>query len=250
MKATSRSLLLIALSCSWLAAVHAADPIATAPDSGYVPCKVNQAVSPVFPLSLLSDGIIHGEVLVTLEIDPYGQLTDSLVTAYTHRGFVPETLQAIKQWRFSPGRAEGRPVISILNITFSFETHGVVTVERHGPSPWTSATPGDPYEYRPHGLATLDRAPAPIQMPGPVYPKEWIQQGRTGAVVIDFFIDETGQARLPTVGSHDDDFLASSALAAVKQWRFEPPVRHGRPVLARAQQTFVFEPPARNRTSS
>lgn len=243
-------MVLVALGCAWPVAVHAADSTTTVPDSSYVPCKVNHAVSPVFPLSLLSDGVVRGEVLVTLEIDPHGQLADSLVTAYTHRRFVDETLQAIKQWRFEPGLAEGRPVISILNITFSFETTGVVVIERHGPSSWSSATPGDPYEYRPHGVATLDRAPAPVQMPGPVYPKEWIEQGRAGTVVIDFFIDETGQARLPTIGSHTDVFLASSALAAVKQWRFEPPTRHGRPVLARAQQKFVFEPPTRPKAGS
>ena len=248
MKTPLRSLALIALSSAWLTAARAADLPAPVADTGYTPCKIHQTVSPVFPPSLLASGIHRGEVQLTFEVGPLGRLGDTLVTAYTHREFADEALRAVKQWRFEPGVSGGQPVISILNFTFNFETTGVVAVAKYGKS---LADPvGSGYAYQAHGVATLDLPPIALNQPGPVYPKAWIEQGRTGSVVIDFFIDETGQARLPVNQSHTDEVLAASAIAAVAQWRFEPPTLHGHPVLVRAQQTFDFKPEPKSERSS
>jgi outer membrane biosynthesis protein TonB len=35
---------------------------------------------------------------------------------------------------------------------------------------------------------------------------------------------------------------AAAAVSAVEQWRFEPPLRKGAPVLVYAQQEFSFHP--------
>lgn len=253
MKTLSRSLALIALIALggvWLAGARAAVLPARPADPGDTPCKIHQPVSPVFPVRLLHDGVIRGQVQLMLEVDTLGQVADSLVTAYTHREFAEETLRAVRQWRFEPGRSEGRPVVSILSLTFNFETAGVVVLERYGTSSRLAPPSDDEYEYHAHGLPMLDREPAPVHRPGPVYPKAWIEAGRTGTVTIDFFIDETGRARLPVIESPADVFLASAAVAIVKEWRFEPPTCQGRPVLARAQQTFVFQPKTQGETSS
>jgi len=250
MKMPFRSLVPIALGGAWLALGHAADrPTQTAPP-GEVPCKVHQTVAPIFPTRLLAQGVVHGEVQLLLEVDPAGKLADALVTAYTRREFADEAMRVAKQWRFDPGLAGDRPVVSILSFTFNFETAGTVAIQKHGVSLVEALPAGSSYAYQPCGVATLDRQPAAIKAPGPVYPKEWIQQGRAGSVVIDFFIDETGQARLPIIRSPADEFLAAAAVAAVKRWRFEPPTRHGQPVLARAQQQFDFDPKAAGKTNS
>jgi TonB family protein len=250
MKSPFRSLALVALGSAWLAAARATDLPARAAVPGDMPCKIHQSVAPVFPVRLLRDGIIRGEVQLMLEVDPVGRLTDLLVTAYTHREFAEEVLRAVRQWLFEPGHDEGRPVVSILGFTFNFETAGVVVIEKHSMPSRLAPISAEDYEYRVHGLATLDRELVPLHQPGPVYPREWIEQGRTGTVVIDFFIDETGQARLPVIQAHPDAFLASAAVATVKEWRFKPPTCQGRPVLARAQQVFVFQPKTKGGTSS
>ena len=250
MKTLSQSLALIALAALSTIPAGAANPPSNAADPLNVPCVIHQTVAPVFPVGLLADGVVHGKVQLLLEIDPLGHLSDSLVTGYTHRKFADEALRAVKQWRFEPGIAEGRPVISIIAFTFDFETKGTVLVAHYGATSRAPIPANDDFEYRPLGVSTLDHPPGPVNLPGPVYPKEWREQGRSGTVVIDFFIDETGQARLPTILSHTDDYLAASAIAAVKQWRFEPPTHHGQPVLARAQQTFDFQPDTKGGKSS
>jgi outer membrane biosynthesis protein TonB len=47
---------------------------------------------------------------------------------------------------------------------------------------------------------------------------------------------------MPAVLSADYDELASLAVAAIQQWKFEPPTRKGVPVMVRAKQVFHFGP--------
>ena len=92
-------------------------------------------------------------------------------------------------------------------------------------------------------MKRLDRTPAPTHVVPPVYPQEWSDRGIAGAATVEFFIDETGQARIPFVIAADQPLLGAAAVAAVMQWRFEPPLRNGNPVLVRAQQVFTFDLP-------
>lgn len=216
----------------------------TPPARVEIPCKVHQTTTAVFPLSMLSQGVIRGEAQLVAEVDPTGQLGDVLVTAYTHRAFADSAMRALKEWKFQPGMIDGRPITSILTVDFEFETNGIVAHEVTFDTKNLDRI-GRSYAYRPHGIESLDRRPGRPQGDEPVYPKAWIQEGRSGSVVVEFFIDETGHARLPSVAEGDDRWLASSALTAVKSWRFEPPTHRGKPVLVRAAQRFVFEvPPA------
>ena len=64
-----------------------------------------------------------------------------------------------------------------------------------------------------------------------------------GAIVVEFYIDETGRPRMPVAVAPSDSFLAAAAVFAIKQWRFAPPKHRGQPVLAHAMQTFVFKAP-------
>jgi outer membrane biosynthesis protein TonB len=47
---------------------------------------------------------------------------------------------------------------------------------------------------------------------------------------------------MPVVISADNERLGWSAIVALEQWRFDPPLRKGKPVLVRSTQTFRFEP--------
>lgn len=242
MKTLHRSLALAALSLAgWSTALAAEEPAAAA-SSDYVPCKIFKTVAAQFPPKLLNDGVVRGEARVMLEIDTRGQIADTLVTAYTHRELADEALRVIKLWHYTPGLVERQPIVSTLALTFIFQNNGTVALERRGMSEPEILPAGETYAYRPQGLATLDHLPTPIANPRPIYPKAWIEAGRTGAVTINFYIDETGQPRMPVAESASDPFLAAAAIASLKEWRFAPPTVHGRPVLVQAQQDFVFAP--------
>jgi TonB family protein len=207
-------------------------------------CKIYQTAPAQFPVRLMNKGVTRGEARIVAEIDSQGQLRETLIAAYTHREFADAALAALKRWRFEPGYIEGQPIVSVLTVSFEFETTGVLVHEVTVDSKNQKERLDQSLAYYPHGLDTLDRRPARVSGDRPDYPKAWIEQGRTGAVTVEFFIDENGQTRLPAVIAHDDGFLAAAALAAVKTWRFEPPTHRGKPVLVRAEQQFVFRPEA------
>ena len=62
----------------------------------------------------------------------------------------------------------------------------------------------------------------------------------TGRVQVHFFIDETGAVRMPSVEAPAHPYLAETAVNAVREWKFEPATRRGRPVLIAASQQFDF----------
>jgi TonB family protein len=241
MKAHLPPVALFALAAAATALAGTAQPEANPTATGYVPCKIIEKAPAVFPVRLLNQGVIRGEVHLMLEVDVTGQLTDSLVVAYTHREFANEAQRVVGLWRFEPGFVDRKPVTSIVSLTFHFETAGPIAYTKTGPDAFPEAVAGE-YVYQPHGVKNLDHSPVRIATSAPHYFTEWASQGRAGRVTVDFFIDESGQARMPTATTTDDELLAASAIAAVKQWRFERPTHQGKPVLVHAQQVFVFAP--------
>ena len=91
----------------------------------------------------------------------------------------------------------------------------------------------------------LDRIPTPKRIITPVYPMELARSSRGGHVSVDFYIDEEGHVRMPSVSlatNEANENLAAIAVTTVGQWEFEPPMSGGRPVVLLARQDFDFRP--------
>jgi protein TonB len=81
--------------------------------------------------------------------------------------------------------------------------------------------------------------PKKIQDIRPEFPKEAQAVDLSGIVIVELFLDETGtvvDARL----MRPIPMLEEAAMAAVKQWRFQPTIIDGRPVPARLTVTVNF----------
>lgn len=233
------TLLLVSLLFTTVRAADQTAPVVPANAN----CKIHRTSPVRYPVSLMREGISYGEARVLINIDSQGKLTETMVLAYTHKPFADAALAAVSEWRYEAARLDGETVGTVADVTFRFEIDGVLLVERVGVPHFAQNEPFDSkYTYKPHGLRTLDRIPTPIQVTQPIYPKEWIDQGLRGDVVVDFYIDETGAVRMPSVASTQNPLLAAAAAASVREWRFAPPLRKGRPVLAHCQQIFKFEP--------
>ena len=204
--------------------------------------KIHQRVHVQFPARALSQGTTNGEVWLFVEVDREGRLGDVLAFAHSGADFATAAVDAIKQWRFTPARFAGEPVGSINRINVQFEVNGAIAYTKMPNQSDERAIPGERFAYRPYTLLELDRIPKAISRPSPVYPKEWIRQGKTGVVIVDYFIDEVGQTRFPRVVGNPDELLGASAVEAIKTWEFEPPSRQGQRVLARVQQEIYFQP--------
>jgi TonB family protein len=213
------------------------------PDEDFVPCQVHQRVPVRFPPRLLDEGILQGEARLLLDVNSSGELADVLVIGYTRREFADAALEAVTQWRFTPARVAGEAASSTITLNIRFNTAGVhayVKPPFRSDEPEVSA--GQQFVYGPAGVAALDAVPAAIRRPRPMYLREWIEEGRTGTVTVQFYIDDTGRVRFPTIVGPADEYLGAAALDAVKRWLFRPPTVQGRPVLTRVQQVFGFHP--------
>jgi len=198
----------------------------------------------VFPPKLLAEGVPSGEVEVVISVDAKGQLSDVLPVGYTNPEFAEAVVTALKTWSYEPARFHDRPVASRVDLKISFKSEVSVMVINLGWHYWERMS-GDwsHYAFKAFKLGDLDKIPTPVQTPRPLLPKSEANSTRAHNVTVEFFIDEDGKVRVPTVDRDEaDNVYAAAAVAAVEQWRFEPPVRRGRPVLVIAQQEFNFRP--------
>lgn len=74
---------------------------------------------PVYP-SALSARSVEGNVVVEFIIDPQGNVRDPRVIRSTHRAFEEPALTAVRQWQFTPGRKNGRPVATLASQSIEF----------------------------------------------------------------------------------------------------------------------------------
>lgn len=88
-------------------------------------------------------------------------------------------------------------------------------------------------------VAELDQKPRVIYQPGPVLTKE-VKKKTPGTVYIIFVVNQQGKVENPTVQRSTDPVFDRPALAAVKQWRFEPGKRSGKPVKFRMRVPISF----------
>lgn len=194
----------------------------------------------VYPPKLLNSGVFSGEIRAVISVDSQGTLNDCLVTGYTEPGFVDAAVAAMKRWTYQPARVNGRARASRAEVLFTFRDRGVIVqnlpgaLERYA----VFGAREDHYVYKPCLLRELDHIPTPVHVVSPS-----IKAGSQHSITVEFYIDEEGRVRMPAVDrASADDAFAAAAVSAVEQWRFEPPLRKGKPVLVYAQQEFTFRP--------
>jgi TonB family protein len=214
------------------------------PAADLVPLKIVKQVLPPFPYAVTQMGVREGMVRVAFSVDANGRLEDALAVAYTAPEFAEATLRALEHWRFAPARLDGQPVAIATSLTFEFRTEGTTVVSLTASEHLMAIffrLPLTGRSYRPYLARELDHPPVAVVAPSPPYPMDLASVG-SGAVVVEFYIDEAGRPRLPTANAEADFRLAALAVSAMSQWRFEPALVKGRPVLVRAMQVFNFHP--------
>lgn len=213
--------------------------------AAYTSAKIIQTTEIIFPPNLVRQ-VQKGEARIALNVDEKGVLVDTLVVGYTRREFADLALEGLKAWKYEPAMLNGAPISSVSEVQVSFSATGVVvdlTINETIQSLFSYAFNDERYNYRPCLLRDIDRIPSPVKVVNPVYPSDLAEQGVTGQVNVTFFIDETGEVRMPAVTQAEDLRLAAPAIAALALWKFEPPTRNGSPVLVRASQQFNFVRP-------
>ena len=117
MKTSSHSIVL-ALACLAAAPVFAAE--STSPADR--PAKVVSTVTPIYPY-LMRRAEAAAEVTVTFTVNAQGKVNRASVLNSDNFEFNVSTLEAIKQWTFTPATRNGQPVEAKLQQTFLFSVH-------------------------------------------------------------------------------------------------------------------------------
>lgn len=84
-----------------------------------------------------------------------------------------------------------------------------------------------------------DQPPKAIKLTKPQYPQDAFVKKIEGTVVLEIVIDITGRVVHARV-VQSIPLLDAAALQTVYQWRFQPAVKHGRPVSTRATAPVTF----------
>ncbi len=103
----------------------------------------------------------------------------------------------------------------------------------------TAASSGESGVDALFSVADLDQTPRVIYQPGPMLTKE-LRKKAPGTVYIIFVVDQQGRVENPMVQKASDTIFEKPALNAVKQWKFEPGKRNGKPVRFRMRVPLTF----------
>ena len=88
-------------------------------------------------------------------------------------------------------------------------------------------------------LSDLDEKPRVLHQPGPVMDAA-LRKRAPGTVHVIFIVNVDGRVETPVVRQSSDPVFDAPALAAVRQWKFEPGKRNGEAVRFRMQVPITF----------
>lgn len=209
--------------------------------------RLTRFVVPDFPVFLQQTGVREGTVVVAISRDAAGKPDDTLVLESTDERFTEAALEAIRAWRFEPAEKIPAPpieaLVPVVRFFFSSGNVSMVPVSSSSPLGGRRRVRADTPIELPN-FSHLDATPRALQRPDPEFPVALRGRVARGTALVKFFVDAEGRVRVPVAISATEPEFGEAAVAAIRQWRFEPPHIDGKPVIAIEGQFFQFGPPA------
>jgi TonB family protein len=186
--------------------------------------------TPKYPKDALKERI-EGSVVLTLLVSEKGQVENATVVSGNPE-LAEAAVEAVHKWKYTPYEGKDhRPM----------EVQTVVTIEfnvtHDGPAVFASYRPlSIPLVYR---VGNGIKPPQIIHQADPEYSK-WSHGGSQGTCVLELIVDDEGVPRNLRVVKAIGDGLDEKAVEAVRQWRFRPATKDGKPVavLINVEVTF------------
>jgi TonB family protein len=211
--------------------------------------KAPQPVSTAFPVYPWTDLQANrgGSTTLRFVIGTDGRVVMAKALEATTPEMAQAVLAMIDTWVFtSPEKADGTRCFATLTIRHEFKPSGSGDVPvTHEARRLLRQLAKAPEKIVP--FSALDQAPRPLSRRPPVYPTALREAGQPGSAVIEFLIDEQGDAQLPQIVSSTVPEFGFAAAQAVATWRFEVPRQKGKKVATRVRVPMDFvlpDPPA------
>lgn len=204
-----------------------------------IPPEVTHTMFPVFPYEeALKE--TRGKVKITFIVGTDGNVIAAKAVESSHPELARAALAAIDAWEFRPARKQdGTRCGAALSIEYEFDLRG-------GDVPVSDSALGLLRQLRKNRAAKftsaneLDAPLKPLSRRRPVYPSALRKAGQDGEALIEFYIDERGDAQLPRIISATVPEFGYAAAEAVATWRFAPPRKSGKSVVTRVQVPLNF----------
>lgn len=195
------------------------------------PPKAIKKVEPDYPIGLRASRL-QGEVVVEFVVTAEGRVTDAIVVRSTNPLFEEPALEAIRKWTFEPGRVDGKPVNTKLQLPIGFQMseggREAFSIRGGGPNP--KLPPELQYD-----------SPAKIRgVLVPIYPYELRRDNVKGKAKAVLVIDEAGRVvRVANLEASRPEF-GLALTAAVEAFSFNPALKNGKPIpsLLKIEQDF------------
>lgn len=202
-------------------------PLESRPQSEDRPIRPIELASPTYPRRAAREGL-SGYVTVEFTVDAHGHTTDiEVVDARPARVFDGKAVAAVRKWRFEPAIRDGEAVAQRVEQTIGF---------------------GDPESPEREGGSSLERlqltderAPEPVKVESPKYPRRALRNRETGEVTVAFTVNVDGGTEAVEIVDSSSRWFSRAAKQAVEQWKFNPAVRDGEPVPVRVEHTIPFD---------
>lgn len=200
--------------------------------------KPKGVLMPVYPHSLLAEKT-KGKVTVAFLVDERGGVSEVKVIEATHPEFGQAMIAAVEAFAFIPAMRDGKPTATILRMEQDFHPNGRERLVPEKDEELLNLEKKHPEKIVP--AAKLDGKLTPVSRRGPVFPSALRGSTERGEAKIEVLINEEGKVCLPRIVQATDPAFGYAAVQAVAEWRFEPPIAGGKPVIARAVLPFVFK---------
>ncbi len=210
--------------------------------------KLVKEVAPVYPEAARKAGV-EGTVILEATADTYGRV-GSVKVLRSVPLLDPAAIEALEQWVYEPMVVDGKPRAVVFTVTMRFRLDdknnpsvegsvegavaggvagGVQGGVQGGVEGGVAGGKADPEFDQGDAVRAVGEVKPPklVKKVSPVYPETARQAGVEGVVILEAKADEKGdvvEARiLRSVPPLDE-----AALAAVKQWKYEPMIIDGR----------------------
>jgi len=240
----NRTALAIGLALGVLAPAAAVAQVAPVRVGGEIkePTKIKH-VPPVYP-EIAQQARIQGVVILETVIGEDGAVREARILRPAPL-LDQAALDAVLQWKYTPTLLNGQPVPVIMTVTVTFtlskSDEGTVPVQsQQSTTAPEKVMTASGIEMVPVRVGGEIKEPRKIKDVGAVYPPVAQAAGIQGVVILEVVIDTDGKVKDARV-LRPQPSLSEAAVAAVRQWEYEPTLMNGVavPVIMTVTVTFT-----------
>lgn len=155
-------------------------------------------------------------VVAEYTVDGDGVVQNATIAESSDPRLNEPALAALRTWLFAPALKDGVPV----------EQRRKLNVDILA-------------DAKPPARKVQTTAPVAVSRPSPRYPRSMMGTGFSGEVLIDFTVGEDGKVKNASIVKSNNPVFEEPCLEAVKDWRFKPGTRDGKPVSTHMQVPMV-----------